>query len=78
MALNPIRIRRSIVEIGANEAQADEFTEAVSEGFDDLLTKDDLSNGLDTFEQRIEKRLVIAMIGMAVLIIGATALLTLL
>ena len=76
MALNPLRIRRSIVDIGANDAQADEFTEAVPEGFDDLLTKNDLHNGIDAFEQRIFRRLLAAMIAMAAVIIGATALLT--
>ena len=75
MALSPLRIRRSIVDIGANDAQADEFTEAVSEGFDDLLTKDDLHKGTDAFEQRIIRRLLVAMIGMAAVIFGATALL---
>ncbi|MCY4618471.1 MAG: hypothetical protein OXD50_07955 [Chloroflexi bacterium] len=76
MALNPIRIRRSIVDIGANDAQADEFTEAVSEGFEDLVTKDDLRLELQAMEQRIVNRLLIAMIGIAAVIIGAVALLT--
>ncbi len=35
MALNPLRIRRSIVDIGATPEQADEFSEALSEGFED-------------------------------------------
>lgn len=72
MALNPIRIRRSIVDIGANDAQADEFTEALSEGFDDLATKEDLK----ALEERIVNRLLIGMIGIAAVIIGAVALLT--
>ena len=76
MALNPIRIRRSIVDIGANDAQADEFTEAVSEGFEGLVTKDDLRLELQAMEQRIVNRLLIAMIGTAAVIIGAVALLT--
>ena len=72
MALNPIRIRRSIVDISANDAQADEFTEALSEGFDDLTTKDDLN----ALEERIVNRLLIAMIAIAAVVIGAVALLT--
>ena len=76
MPFNPIRIRRSNVNIGANDAQADEFTEAASKRFDNLLTKDDLYKGTDTFKQRVVRRLSIAMIGMAAVIIGATALLT--
>ncbi len=76
MALNPIRIRRSIVDIGANDAQADEFTEAVSEGFGDLVTKGDLRLELQAMEQRIVNRLLIAMIAIAAVIIGAVALLT--
>ena len=63
MRFNPIRIRRSIVDIGANDAQADEFTEAVSKRFDNLLTKNDLYKGTDTFEQRIIRKLLVAMIG---------------
>ncbi len=66
------------MDIGANGAHADEFKEALSKGFDDLLTKDDLHKGIDAFEQRIIRRLLVAMIGMAAAIIGATALLTLL
>ena len=76
MALNPVRIRRSIVDIGANDAQADEFTEAVSEGFEGLVTKDDLRLKLQAMEQRIVNRLLIAMIAIAAVIIGAVALLT--
>ena len=76
MALNPIRIRRSIFDIGANEAQADEFTEAVSEGFEGLVTKDDLRLELQAMEQSIVNRLLLAMIGIAAVIIGAVALLT--
>ena len=76
MALNPVRIRRSIVDIGANDAQADEFTEAVSEGFEGLVTKDDLRLELQAMEQRIVNRLLIAMIAFAAVIIGAVALLT--
>ena len=76
MALNPVRIRRSIVDIGANDAQADEFTEAVSEGFEGLVTKDDLRLELQAMEQRIVNRLLIAMIAIAAVIIGAVALLT--
>ena len=72
MALNPLRIRRSIVDIGANDAQADEFTEALAEGFTDLATKKDLK----ALEERIVNRLLIAMIGIAAVIIGAVALLT--
>ena len=76
MPFNPIRIRRSIVDIGANDAQADEFTEAVSEGFEGLVTKDDLRLELQAMEQRIVNRLLIAMIAIAAVIIGAVALLT--
>ena len=76
MALNPLRIRRSIADIGATSEQADEFTEALQEGFSDLLTKDDLRHALEVFEQRVVNRLLIGMIGMATAIIGATALLT--
>ena len=72
MALNPIRIRRSIVDIGANDAQADEFTEALSKGFEDLTTKDDLK----ALEECIVNRLLIAMIAIAAAIIGAVPLLT--
>ncbi len=72
MALNPLRIRRSIVDIGATSEQADEFTEAVHEGFEDLATKQDL----EALEERIVNRLLIAMIGIAAVIIGAVALLT--
>ena len=72
MALNPLRIRRSIVDIGANDAQADEFTEALAEGFTDLATKKDL----EALEERIVNRLLIAMIGFAAVNIGAVALLT--
>ncbi len=76
MPFNPIRIRRSNVDIGTNDAQADEFTEAVSKRFDNLLTKDDLYKATDTFEQRIIRKLLFPMIGYAAVIIGATALLT--
>ena len=78
MPFNPIRIRRSIVDIGANDGQADEFTEAVSEGFEGLVTKDDLRLELQAMEQRIVNRLLIAMIAIAIaaVIIGAVALLT--
>ena len=76
MASNPLRVRRSIIDIGANDAQADEFTEAVSEGFEGLVTKDDLRLELQAMEQRIVNRLLIAMIGTAAVIIGAVALLT--
>ena len=72
MALNPIRIRRSIVGIGASPEQADEFTEALSEGFSDVATKQDL----DALEHRVVNRLLIAMLGIAAVIIAATALLT--
>jgi len=72
MALNPLRIRRSIVDIGANDAQADEFTEALAEGFTDLATKKDL----EALEERIVNRLLLAMIGITAVIIGAVALLT--
>jgi len=72
MALNPIRLRRSIVDIGANDAQADELTEAVAEGFTDLATKRDLN----ALEERIVNRLLIAMIGIAAVVIEAVALLT--
>ncbi len=72
MALNPHRIRRSIVDIGANDVQADEFTDALSEGFTDLATKKDL----EALEERIVNRLLIAMIGIAAVVIGAVALLT--
>lgn len=64
------------MDIGATSDQADDFTEALSEGFDDLLTRDDLHKGIDAFEQRIIRRLLVAMIGMTAVIIGATALLT--
>ena len=76
MPFNPIRIRRSNVNIGANDGQADEFTEAVSEGFEGLVTKDDLRLELQAMEQRIVNRLLIAMIAIAAVIIGAVALLT--
>ena len=76
MALNPLRVRRSIVDTGGTSEQADDFTEALPERLCDLLTKDDLLNGLDAFEQRIIRKLLVAMIGMAAVIIGATALLT--
>ncbi len=72
MALNPLRIHRSIVDIGASSEQADEFTEAVHEGFEDLATK----QGLEALEEHIVNRLLIAMIGLAAVIIGAVALLT--
>ena len=76
MALNPLRIRRSIISLGATDEQADEFTEALSEGLNDLVTKDDLRTELQAMEQRIVNRLLIAMIGTAAVIIGAVALLT--
>ena len=76
MALNPIRIRRSIVDLGATSEQADEFTEALKEGHSDLVTKEDLRNELAALEQRIVNRLLIAMIGTAAVVIGAVALLT--
>jgi hypothetical protein len=72
MALNPLRIRRSIVDMGATSEQADEFTEALQEGFADLATKQDL----EALEHRIVNRLLLAMIGIAAIIIGAVALLT--
>ena len=72
MALNPLRIRRTIVHIGATSEQADEFTEALQEGFTDLATKEDL----EAQEHRIVNRLLIAMIGLTAVIIGAVALLT--
>ena len=76
MALNPLRIRRSFISLGASDDQADEVTEALSEGFAGLVTKDDLWVALDAMEQRIVNRLLIAMIGTAAAIIGAVALLT--
>ncbi len=72
MALNPLRFRRSIADIGASAEQADEFTEALHEGFEDLATKQDL----EALEERIVNRLLISMIGIAAVIIGAVALLT--
>ena len=76
MALNPIRIRRSIVDIGGTSEQADEFMEALREGFEDLVTKEDLRLELQAMEQRIVNRLLLAMIGIAAANIGAVALLT--
>ena len=72
MAFNPIRVRRSIVDIGATSEQADELTEALSEGFSDLPTKQDLR----ALEERIVNRVLIALMATAALIIGAVALLT--
>ena len=63
MALNPLRIRRSFLSLGATDEQADEVTEALSEGFSDLVTKEDLRSQLEALEQRIVNRLLIAMIG---------------
>lgn len=77
MALNPLRIRRSIIDIGATDDQAAEFTEGLQEGFVDLVTKDDLLKALEALEHRIVNRLLLAMIGLsAVIIIGVVALLT--
>ncbi len=76
MALNPIRIRRSIAAIGATPEQADEFTEALQEGVRDLVTRDDLARALSELEDRIVNRLRIAMLAMAAVIIAVTALLT--
>lgn len=64
------------MDIGATSDQADGFTEALSEGFDDLVTKNDLRLELQAMEQRIVNRLLIAMVGIAAVIIGAVALLT--
>lgn len=72
MALNPLRIRRNLVSLGATDEQADEFTEAIQEGFTDLTTKKDL----ESLEERIVNRLLIAIIATAAVIIGAVALLT--
>ncbi len=76
MALNPTRLRRSFNAFGATDEQADEATEALSEGFTDLVTKGDLHLALESMEQRIVNRLLVAMIGIAAVIIGAVALLT--
>ena len=76
MALNPLRIRRSFINLGATEDQADEATEALQEGFAGLVTTKDLYTALDALEHRIVNRLLLAMIGIAAIIIGAVALLT--
>lgn len=76
MALNPLRIRRSYISLGASDEQADEVTEALSEGFNDLVTNDDLTSALGALEERIVNRLLIAMVATAAVVIGAVALLT--
>ncbi len=76
MALNPIRLRRSIVSIGANDEQADEFTEALQEGFTDLVTKEDLARAMTELEHRLMNRVVVFGIALTGLNIAAMALLT--
>ncbi len=75
MALNPLRIRRSIVDIGATPEQGDGFAEGQGEGFQDLVGNEDLARALSELEQRLINRLLIAMIGIAAVIISAVALL---
>lgn len=74
MALNPLRIRRSFINLGATEDQADEATEALAEGFAGLVTTEDLQAALGALEHRIVNRLLLAMIGLSAVIIGAVAL----
>ena len=76
MALNPIRIRRSIAAIGATPEQADEFTEALQEGFRDLVTRDDLARALSELEHRLMNRVMLFGIALTGLNIAAMALLT--
>ena len=72
MALNHFAFVAALWILVRTSEQADEFTEAVHEGFEDLATKQDL----EALEERIVNRLLIAMIGLAAVIIGAVALLT--
>ncbi len=74
MALNPLRIRRSVINLGATEDQADEATEALIEGFAGLVTTEDLHAALGALEHRIVNRLLLAMIGLSAVIIGSVAL----
>ena len=82
MALNPIRLRRSIINIGATDTQADEFVEAIDEGFDEVATKGDVAQAknelqatMEAMEQRIVNRIMLGVIAIAGIIIGAVALL---
>lgn len=76
MALNPLRIRRSIVDIGATDGQADEFTEALQEGFQGSVTKEDLARALSELEHRLMNRVMLLGIALTGLNVAAMALLT--
>ena len=76
MVLNPLRIRRSIVDIGATPQQADEFTEALQEGLQDLVTKEDLARALSELEHRLMNRVMLFGIALTGLNVAAMALLT--
>ena len=70
MSLNLLRIRRAAISMGADDVQADEFADSLS----DLATKDDLGQFGHDLEARIVNRILIAMIAVSGINIGAVAL----
>ncbi len=72
MSLNLLRIRRTAVEMGATDAQADEFADSLS----NLVTRDDLHRFGANLETRIVNRILIVMIALTGINIAAVALIT--
>ena len=72
MAMRALKVRRTLISIGATDEQADEFAESM----DEFVTKEDLNRALRELEHRLMNRVMLFGITVTGLNIGATALLT--